>query len=284
MGKYKIIFKKIAMTGLSMVMLIMLVPLMSFAAGQSGYTVEFTYNDLQYVMPGDSEIALSEILDKVGLTGEVTEVSVSDSSLVSAEKNDNGEWIVTARKAFSTEEWMKVTIGGVVYEITVTDTGSEITVTGETTSWEDGKTYKVTSDVTIATRISVNGNVTLNLGEGKTLTASQGIEVSEGNTLTIEGSGTLNATGAEIDHSNWTKKYRSGIGADKVGTIIINGGIINATGNGGGAGIGEGYYGAAAGSIVINGGQVTATVASFGAGIGSGDGGATGGSLTLGHL
>ena len=299
--------------------------------GFSLYTVEFTYDNKQYILPGDSEMALSEILDTVGLTGKVSAVEVSDESLFSAKKCktaedgntpekdeggnavevENGTWFVFAHQAFSTEEWMKVTIGGVVYEITVTDTGSEITVTGETTSWEDGKTYKVTSDVTIATRISVNGNVTLNLGEGKTLTASQGIEVSEGNTLTIEGSGTLNATGAEIAHSNWTKKYRSGIGADKVGTIIINGGIINATGAFGGAGIGGDSYNSsggsitinggiinatgqgngagiggglngAAGNIVINGGQVTATAAAGGAGIGSGEGGGSGGSLTLG--
>ena len=89
--------------------------------GFSLYTVEFSYNDLQYVMPGDSEIALSEILNIVGLTGEVTELAVSDSSLFSAEKNDSGEWFVTAHQTFSTEEWMRVTINDVVYEITVTD-------------------------------------------------------------------------------------------------------------------------------------------------------------------
>nr|MCR4658648.1 hypothetical protein [Lachnospiraceae bacterium] len=100
--------------------------------GFSLYTVEFTYNDLQYVMPGDSEIALSEILDKVGLAGEVTEVSVSDSSLFSAEKNDSGEWIVTTHQSFNTNEWMKVTINDVVYEITVTDTNG--TLSGEGTA------------------------------------------------------------------------------------------------------------------------------------------------------
>lgn len=35
--------------------------------GFSLYTVEFTYNNLQYVMNGDGSIALSEILDKVVL-------------------------------------------------------------------------------------------------------------------------------------------------------------------------------------------------------------------------
>ena len=196
--------------------------------------------------------------------------------------------------------------------VSTTAWADNVTVTSTTTAWTNGNTYNVTSDVTIDTRISVTGSVTLNLGAGATLTASQGIEVSQGNTLTIEGSGTLNATGAEINHSNWTKKYRSGIGADAVGTIIINGGTINATGSswaagiggdsynssggsitinggcvtatgkGGGAGIGGGFNGAAAGTIVINGGQVTAIAQADGAAIGSGGSGATGGSLTLG--
>lgn len=94
--------------------------------GFSLYTVEFTYNDLQYVLPGDSEVELSEILSAVGLSGEVTEVSVSDSSLFSVAKNDNGQWIVTAHKAFSTEEWMKVTINSTEYEIKVTDDSQQI--------------------------------------------------------------------------------------------------------------------------------------------------------------
>ncbi len=46
----------------------------------SHYTVEFTYNDLQYVLNGGSSIELSEILDKVGLTGEVPAVEVSDAN------------------------------------------------------------------------------------------------------------------------------------------------------------------------------------------------------------
>lgn len=86
--------------------------------------------------------------------------------------------------------------------VSTTAWADNVTVTSTTTAWTNGNTYNVTSDVTIDTRISVTGSVTLNLGAGATLTASQGIEVSQGNTLTIEGSGTLNATGAEINHSN----------------------------------------------------------------------------------
>ena len=100
--------------------------------GFSIYTVEFTYNNLEYVLPGDTSVPMSEILISLGLTGEVTAVEISDTSLFSA-SDETGEWIVTAHQAFDTTEWMKVTINGVVYEITVTDdpgtTTETITVT-----------------------------------------------------------------------------------------------------------------------------------------------------------
>lgn len=79
----------------------------------STYTVEFTYDGCQYVMQGDSGVAMSEILTVLGLSGEVTDVEVSDTSLFSASYG-TGEWIVTAHRAFSSTEWMKVTVGGVV--------------------------------------------------------------------------------------------------------------------------------------------------------------------------
>ena len=88
--------------------------------GFSFYTVEFTYNKLQYVMDGNTTISLSEILETLGLSGEVTDVEGSNDELFSASKK-NGEWIVTAHQAFTSEEWMKVTINDVVYEIMVTD-------------------------------------------------------------------------------------------------------------------------------------------------------------------
>jgi hypothetical protein len=54
------------------------------------------------------------------LNGAVEAVEVSDTSLLSA-SNATGAWVVTAHRAFDTAEWMKVTIDGVAYEITVTD-------------------------------------------------------------------------------------------------------------------------------------------------------------------
>ncbi len=86
----------------------------------SYYTVEFTYDSLQYVLEGDSTVALSVILDTVGLEGDVSAVSVSDESLFYA-YNESGVWYVRANQAFTSNEWMKVTIAGTEYVIDVTD-------------------------------------------------------------------------------------------------------------------------------------------------------------------
>jgi len=75
---------------------------------------------------------------KVGLSGEVTAVSVSNSALFSATKNADNQWLITAHRAFDTKEWMKVTINGVVHEIAVTDSQHPLTVTGGT----EGVDYK----------------------------------------------------------------------------------------------------------------------------------------------
>lgn len=90
--------------------------------GFSYYQVEFTYGEMQYVLPGDSEVRLQEILDYLGISGNVTNVYGSNDSLFSAENRD-GEWYVIAHQAFSSNEWLKVTLDGVEMdvEILVTD-------------------------------------------------------------------------------------------------------------------------------------------------------------------
>ena len=161
---------------------------------------------------------------------------------------------------------------------------SATVVTENVTSWggSDGREYwyVVNRDVAISGRIEVTGNVHLILADECSLTASQGINVAEGNSLTIyaqsvgEGMGALTANGAS---------QSAGIGGGENqpgGTITINGGRIYAYGgsdnnNGAGAGIGGGYslYVPESGSITINGGYVTARGASAGWGGGAGIGG-----------
>jgi len=52
-----------------------------------------------------------------------------------------------------------------------------VSVTSDTTSWTDGNTYVVSGEVTVSERISVTGNVTLQLSEGSVLNAQKGIVI-----------------------------------------------------------------------------------------------------------
>ena len=144
-------------------------------------------------------------------------------------------------------------------------------VTPTTTTLEDGETYFVSNDVTVNERIIIDGNVTLVLEEGKTLTASKGIEVADHNALTIEGSGSLVANADEGNAAIGGSAHVS------YGIITINGGHITATGGKNGAGIGGGtdnYYvfvdNDPNSQVTINGGVVNATGGENAAGIGGG--------------
>ena len=151
---------------------------------------------------------------------------------------------------------------------------------------------------------------TVNNGDGYTKNQSgggfAGIQVDSGSTLTIEPSGgTINAYGAfyvegdNSENSSYGYGYPDGVSHNSLsggagigggaawntttsaspsytagtpGTIIINGGNINAHGGHEGAGIGGGVNGAATStSITINGGNVNAYGGRWAAGIGDGD-------------
>ena len=148
-----------------------------------------------------------------------------------------------------------------------------IVVNSSTTVFEDGKWYVVSYDVNNDNYIEVNGTAHLILMDGKTLNAKKGIGVDDGNSLTIYGqsggTGTLNATGKYFD-----PYVTSGIGIygylnGKAGTITINGGIINASGAEGCAGIGGGTDSDGA-TVTVNGGTVTAVGGVAAPGIGGG--------------
>jgi len=168
-----------------------------------------------------------------------------------------------------------------------------VTVTSETTSWTGGNTYIVTSDVTISSRISVSGTVKLDINEGATLTASQGINVPESTTLTINETGTGTLTTFDVWKIGSELIDGAAIGGKRgcnTGTINIKGGTINATSQNSNyaAAIGGGYgytqtdglrYGSA-GTINISGGTINATSKSSGAAIGTGSNG-TGGVVNI---
>ena len=106
-----------------------------------------------------------------------------------------------------------------------------------------------------------------------------GIHVPSGSTLTIQGTGSLNAS---------SNGYGAGIGGGykgdntiNCGNIIISGGTVTATGGKYAAGIGGGGNGCSCGTITISGGTVTATGGQYAAGIGSGFNESSCGAITI---
>lgn len=183
-----------------------------------------------------------------------------------------------------------------------------ITVTGNTTQYE--LKVETAKPVTVkASNLSINmpsnkysyamllhgengiADVTLILEGTNTLKGGKekaGITAGEGKKLTIEGTGSLTATGG----------YKgAGIGGEcnsSCGIIIINSGTVTANGTNGGAGIGGGGIynqskGGGGGTVIITGGTVTAKGVDGGADIGGGVNNntgtviITGGSVTAGN-
>lgn len=149
------------------------------------------------------------------------------------------------------------------------NTATATLVTADDTAWNGSTTggwYVAEDSIEISDRVTVAGNVYLILTDGCKLNVNGGIEVTQGNSLTIYaqsgGTGELTATATGADDA--------GIGGNG-GNITINGGIVEATGGGSGDGIGG-----AGGNIAVNGGQITARTGGNGAGIGG-----TGGNITI---
>ena len=193
--------------------------------------------------------------------------------------NEGTDYTVSITNS-SNESVTSITAEG-TYTLTVTGMGSEasgyygsvqttftvsgpIALTSETTAWLDGRSYYAEGEVTIDSRATVSGTVTLDLRAGSILTVNGGIGVNAGNSLTIGGTGSLTATAAD---------YNACIGGDddhSAGDITINGGTITATATFLAAAIGGGAFGSSTpqnpgtSAITINGGIVTAISASTG--------------------
>ena len=119
--------------------------------------------------------------------------------------------------------------------------------------------------------ITCAGNATITLEGTNTVKGFYedypGIQVPVDKTLTIQGTGSLNAS---------SNGYGAGIGGGyeiSCGNIVIKGGTINANGGGGCSGIGIGTGDLTCGTITISGGDITANGGTNGAGIGIGGGG-----------
>lgn len=153
--------------------------------------------------------------------------------------------------------------GGIHTHVTIAD-GATVTLSGvNITTIVNNDGFKWAGLTCLGNAVIVlNGNTTNSVKGGF---RSSGIYVPQNKTLTIQGSGTLNATG-----NNWS----AGIGSSyesSCGNITINGGNITANGGASGAGIGSSIDHSSCGNIIINGGTVNATGGDDSAGIGSGE-------------
>ena len=88
--------------------------------GFSYYDLEFTQNTLRYELNRGGDIDFSEVLSKVDIKGDVSNVMVSDDSLVSIGKKAE-KWFIKANKVFDSDEWMKITVDGVKYLIAMNE-------------------------------------------------------------------------------------------------------------------------------------------------------------------
>ena len=144
------------------------------------------------------------------------------------------------------------------------------------------KWYLLKENVTINTRMTVNGTVNLILKDGCILTANEGITVETGNTLNIFAESDSNGMGKLIVPAGDQDAHYAGIGGGSdganCGMVNIHGGDIDVTGYKG-AGIGGargiGTDGGSCTSVIIYGGKVSAKARDAGVDAGIGGGGCT---------
>ena len=169
------------------------------------------------------------------------------------------------------------------YKISIAD-GATVTLDGVTINGvNNGDNYPWAG-------INCEGDATIILKDGSTNVVKgfrrhwPGIYIAENKTLTIQGNtGTLAAS--PFNGGGSSGSFGAGIGGGgysgpSCGNIVIEGGIITATGGQYAAGIGSGYH-KDCGSITISGGTVTAYGNAGAAGIGSGNGLSSCGNITI---
>ncbi|MBO4655847.1 MAG: leucine-rich repeat protein [Bacteroidales bacterium] len=146
-------------------------------------------------------------------------------------------------------------------KISIAD-GAMVTLSGATINGVNNGSYQWAG-------LNCLGDATIILAEGTTNTVKgfyeeyPGIHIPSGYTLTIQGTGRLNAS---------SNGYATGIGGGwkvSCGNITIGGGTVTVTGGTHAAGIGSGSL-SSCGVITISGGTVTANGGKFSSGIGSG--------------
>ncbi|MCL2490573.1 MAG: InlB B-repeat-containing protein [Propionibacteriaceae bacterium] len=180
-----------------------------------------------------------------------------------------------------------------VYEVTGSSTTPLTLSSGYAVIVLNNVTRSIATSPLQITGTTAHATIYLPTGSANTFTCTDsttsstgsraGIAVGPGASLTIEGSGTLNATGgsygAGIGGTFQSASTSSVQAPNASGAITISGGTITATSGPSAAGIGGGHNGTN-GPVTINGGDITANSPIGGAGIGGGRQ-APGGAITI---
>lgn len=148
----------------------------------SYYTVDFYYNDLKISLEGNENKPLKDILEPLGLYGEVANVKVSNKELFDVLQNDEKEWVVYSYQSFDTDEWMKVEINDVEYYIDVKDP------TSFTANFKNNSKCAVTVSWQKGGADSGSGSFTLNPGASNSITASSNVT---GDSLSVTASASV---------------------------------------------------------------------------------------------
>ena len=136
------------------------------------YTVDFTYKNYMFSIPGESSILLSELFEILGIeadVAEVTSVEFTDDDLIRIEQLES-DWLLTSLMPFDTDELLTVTTrSGIVYHIDVQDD----------------------QDVTFPESIKASGGTYYKQGEVQTVTA-QYVLTGQGQTDILDTLGLYN--------------------------------------------------------------------------------------------
>ncbi|MBE6018368.1 MAG: Cna B-type domain-containing protein, partial [Lachnospiraceae bacterium] len=224
------------------------------AGGFSLYTVEFTYEDKQYVLKGDESVPLTEIMEEAGLTGQVESAEVSNEELFSVSE-DEGVWTLTSHQAFYTQEWLKVTIGGAEYVIIVTDAPTDDADDSiQVSTWDELYNACKNAPDNKSTAIRLSGDI-----KRPDSSNNKRIEINKNKKIVIDLNGkTINAA---RDDDGWdTGKYNHVLDVHKGGDLTVKDSSGNDSGtikkgaayNGGGIYISEGGVCRIEGGTILN--------------------------------
>ena len=206
----------------------------------------------------NSRSSIARLNEENSIPENAVTLDIADGNI---EVSVNAEGVQTATQGGKTDTG--------VFVVTGTSTTNKLVIKGD--SGTAANVYLKDLHITVSSgaAVSVSGDVDLYIEGSSVLQSGEncaGIQKEDDGQLTIDGSGSLEATGGQSGAGIGGAFHKSG------NNITINGGKIIAqstTGSGWGAGIGGGNEGNG-NNITINGGDVTAIGGSEAAGIGGG--------------